>query len=152
VSEATGTFRDNGKALWPLFDTDVERAWEFFISMPDVDGERIGVLGASCGGTQVLLLSTRHPEIRSAVFLSSSLPWIGEADIAGFEANRSVPLLAIAAEDDRGSADAARRLFASSTDPASRLVLYKGDAHGVPLFADDPHLAQLILGWFVKTL
>jgi len=138
--------------LWPMFDVDVDRALEFLTTLPGVDGERIGVMGASCGGSQALLLASRSPSVRALVFLSSSLPWISEEDITLFEKNRNIPVLGIAAEGDQSSAAAAQRLFKSSRNENSRLLLYKGSDHGVPLFERDSALVQEIAGFFLATL
>jgi dienelactone hydrolase len=135
-----------------MFDVDVDRALEFLTSFPAVDGTRLGAMGASCGGSQALLLASRSPEVRALVFLSSSLPWISEEDMALFEKNRDVPVFAIAAEGDEKSAAAARRLFQRSRSPRSRFLLYKGSEHGVPLFERDPALVTEIVGFFLENL
>jgi hypothetical protein len=63
-----------------------------------------------------------------------------------------VPLLAVAAEGDEKSAAAARRLFGNSRSADSRLLLYKGREHGVPLFDRDPALVHEIAGFFLANL
>lgn len=44
------------------------------------------------------------------------------------------------------------RLFGASAAAASKLVLYKGELHGVPIFAHDPGLVPSIVAWFRATL
>jgi dienelactone hydrolase len=146
------SFREQGEALWPLYEGDVDRAMSFLTSLPDVDAAHIGVVGASCGGSQALLLSSRNESVKSLVFLSSSLPWIGDEDIAVFERTRSLPLLGIAADGDEQALLRTRRLFDSSPHERSRLVVYKGDRHGVPLFDQDPALVEAIVDFLVRTL
>jgi len=148
VRDFQGQFQD----LWPAIDDDVDRALAFLQSVPDVDGERIGVLGASCGGSQALLMALRHPEVRAVGFLSSAAPWIASTDVDAFEAASDVAFLGIGAQDDAASADMARRIFDASLSPDSRLVLYKGALHGVPLFERDENLVDLIVGWFGAAL
>ena len=153
VNESNRSFSQQGDQLWPRFTDDVDRAFEFLATMPDVNGERIGVLGASCGGSQGLLLAARQPAVRALAFLSSSAPWIEETEIQAFEANRTdIPFLGIGAEGDADSAKIAERLYRSSPHEQSRLILYKGVRHGVPLFDLDTALPDVIVAWFLDTL
>jgi dienelactone hydrolase len=147
-NERTGEFSANRKLLWPEFVSDVDRAVAFLGTLPDVDMKRFGVMGASCGGSQTLLLALRDPSVKAIGFLSSSLPFLTDQDLVQFEKNRDLPILAIAAEKDEGTYERTKRLFESSPNPASKLLLYKGDLHGVPLFAHDPGLVDSIVAWF----
>ena len=152
-SKGTGPdFSKSGEKLWPSFLDDVDRMVAFFRTMPDVDGERFGVMGASCGGSQALLLALRDPKVKALGFLSSSLPWIEPGDVVQFEVNRSLPILAIASEGDAETFDKTRGLFERSKDPLSKAVLYKGNLHGVPLFEHDPGLVDSIVKWFGAAL
>lgn len=151
-SELVGEFAEQSKELWPAFPDDVDRAVAFLRGMPDVDPSRLGVMGASCGGSQALLLALRDPGVKALGFLSSSLPRLDNVDVAQFEANRSLPLLAVAAEKDEGTYERMRELFAKSADPRTKLVLYKGELHGVPLFEHDAGLVPSIVAWFTAAL
>jgi len=146
------SFHKQHEKLWPSFDDDVERSLSFLESLPGVDAERIGVMGASCGGSQALLMSLRNPEIRAVGFLSTNLPWIERTDVDAFEANTEIAVLSIAAVDDTDAASVERRMFAGSAHPDSRLILYKGDRHGAPLFEQDPDLPGVIAAWFDTVL
>jgi dienelactone hydrolase len=145
-------FQEQSEALWPHFAKDVDAALEYLVSRPGVDKTRIGVLGASCGGSQALLAAGRRPEIRRLVFLSSSLPWLDDADIKAFEQGRPIPLLCIASEEDRGTYERTKRIFQSSMNQDTRMILYKGSAHGAPLFDQDPTLIGVIADWFAGGL
>lgn len=147
-----GDFATDSKTLWPMYPGDVDRAVEFLRGLPDVDGARLGVMGASCGGSQALLLALRDEKVKALGFLSSSLPWLGESDVAQFTANRSMPVLAIGAEEDEGTFERMKAMFDISKDPLSKLILYKGDLHGAPLFAFDAGLVPSIVAWFGSAL
>lgn len=147
-----GDFKSDSEKLWPSFIDDVDRMVAFFRTLPDVNADRFGVMGASCGGSQALLLALRDPKVRALGFLSSSLPWIEAGDVVQFEMNRTRPILAIASEGDKETFDKTRGLFERSKDPMSKIVLYKGDLHGVPLFEHDPGLVDSIVRWFAATL
>jgi dienelactone hydrolase len=146
-AEVTG-FQEASERLWPLFANDVDAALSYLASRPGVDRGRIGILGASCGGSQALLAASRSTDVRALVFLSSSLPWLREEEIASFEAGRPIPVLCIAGEEDRGTYERTKRIFQSSRSPDTRMILYKGNAHGVALFDQDPSLIRTIVDWF----
>jgi len=152
VGEGVTSFREQAEELWPLFDGDVDRALEFLVSLPDVDSTRIGAAGASCGGSQALLLATRFETVKALVFLSSSLPWIDDQEVVALQKNRDIPLLGIAAEGDAQTAERVRWLFEGSRNPRSRLILYKGNSHGVPLFDEDPWLPATIVAFLANNL
>jgi len=145
-------FHDQRDELWPTFPADVDAALDALLRRPGVRKDAIGLVGASCGGSQELLLARRQPRVASLVFLSTSLPWIDETTRTEYLRDADPPILAIASEDDRGSADTARALFEGSRNGQSRLVLYKGRDHGVPLFDRDPDLQSTIVDWFERTL
>ena len=46
---------------------DLEAAYQYLLARPEVDPERIGVLGNSMGGTVALLYTAQNPEIKAVV-------------------------------------------------------------------------------------
>jgi len=152
VGPSATDFHAESEELWPKFAGDVEAAYRFLLSQEGVDGARVGLLGASCGGSQALLAANRHVEVKTVVFLSSSVPWVGEDEIRSFEKKRAIPILCIAALEDRGTYQRMKRLFEHSSNAETRLMLYKGNDHGVPLFDLDPTLIGAISDWFAHQL
>jgi alpha-beta hydrolase superfamily lysophospholipase len=151
-NDLVGDFSAERARLLPDFPADVDRAVSFFATLPDVDVKRLGVMGASCGGSQTVLLALREPRVQAIGFLSSSLPALTEQDLVQFESNEGLAILAIAAEKDAGTIEITRRLFDRSSHPDSKLIVYKGALHGVPLFEHDAGLADSIVAWFVAML
>jgi dienelactone hydrolase len=131
------------EALWPA---DVEAAYRFLLSQPGVVQERSGVLGASCGSSQAILLAQRHEEVMAIVLMSGSLTT--EADeIYGEIADRAT--FCLYSEQDRyGTPDSMKRTFDRSNNAASELLVYKGSWHGAELFRQDPSLPRNVVDWF----
>ncbi len=152
VSESATDFHAQSEELWPYFEDDTAAAFRFLVSRGVVDGTRIGLAGASCGGSQAMLLANREEAVRTVVFLSSSIPWVDESDLKRFASTRPNPLLCIAAEEDRGTYQRTKRVFQESKNGDSRFILYKGNAHGVPLFEQDETLVEVITDWFAVRL
>lgn len=136
------------EAIAPKFPADVEAAYQYLIAQEDVNEQAIGVIGASCGASQAIFLAQNHGSIKTLVFLSGSL-WPGARQ--AFDNLKQLPILIATSEDDRVT-DRMRELFSASEAPHSRLLLYKGDLHGTPLFGLDGNLKRSIVEWFSETL
>jgi dienelactone hydrolase len=130
---------------------DAESAYQFLVSRPEVIKEQIAVAGTSCGGREAISLAARHDAIRSLVFLSSS---IGGRFEEQYQSLTDLPVFCITSENDPfgRTAESMKQAFTKSRNPDSRLLIYKGDKHGTPLFAQDANLEATILGWFEKHL
>ena len=145
-------FHSQQDTLWPKFAGDVDAACAYLQAQGGVKSDRIGVLGASCGGTQALLLAERNDAVKAMAFLSSSLPWLKNDERVQFAKESGLPLLCIASEEDKSTAERTEMVFDNSPNGGSRLILYKGELHGTPLFEFDEGLYSTISTWFRKQL
>ena len=59
-----------------------------------------------------------------------------------------VPALIIAAQDDAFTFKSSNTIFYAAESPDTRMIVYKGGAHGRPLFQQDLNLEQTMLNWF----
>jgi dienelactone hydrolase len=143
--------KEQGKAWqkmtthWP---SDVQLAYEHLKSKMS-DQAIIGVVGASCGGTQAITLAEKNP-INVIGFFSS-----GQRDknIARYKkTSASKPTLIIASEKDTGTYESAQKLFKTTTNANSKFIAYKGSAHGYPLLDSDKQLASYMVGWLDSQL
>ncbi len=135
-----------------LIDTkvpdDVEAAYQFLVSQGNVDKNKIGVIGASCGSYQAISLAKDHPEILTLVFISGSYLDL-ENVVQDYEEINDRPILAIYSEQDRyRTPESMRAAFAKSRNKDSKLITYKGDVHGTPLLKHDANLQNEIVIWF----
>src|SRR5262252_9802618 len=168
---ATLTRQEIGKARahWP---EDVELAWRFLLSRPEVDGKRIGLGGAGVDGVgNAVETARRHSaEVRSLVLMS------GETLLPGLrflKESPDLPALCVVSDDDEypPTVEAMELLYQALASPAKKLIHYPGKqapwlwfepfdigkvpatgGHGTDLFKGRPELPGVIADWFVTTL
>ena len=130
---------------WP---DDVQLAYDYLRSKVVGEG-LIGVIGASCGGSQAITLAENNP-ISVIGFFSSGQR---QQNINRYETTLvDKPTLIIASEDDGGTYTSAKALFAAAKNANSKFISYKGDQHGYPLLDSDPDLGSSIVNWFDRQL
>ncbi len=125
--------------------TDVELAYNYLIAKLGSDA-KVSVIGASCGGHEAIKLALKH-EPESFIFFSSGM----DEEVKGlFDQVSEVPALIIAAEGDTFTFESSNEIFLKAKNEDTRLLLYKGKDHGLPLFAKDPDLENLMVRWFQR--
>ena len=134
--------------LWETWQQDTQVAYALLQSKFKGNGT-IGIIGASCGGSQGLALMEKK-EVKAMSYFSSGQ---NEERIARYKNQFSgMPTLIIAAKDDGFTYTSAQKLFELATNPNSKLIAYSAGGHGYPLLAKDPTLAAQIATWFSKQL
>lgn len=166
----TNAERAKAGAMWP---GDVETAFQFLVSQPEVKREDIGVGGAGWFGVLHAIEAARqHPaEVKSLVLLS------GETLQDGLQFLRQasqLPGLFVVDDDDEypPTVEAMEWLYINSASPAKKFVHYSAahdapwiwyetsDAskvpakggHGTDMFKPHPELPGTIVDWLVTTL
>jgi Tol biopolymer transport system component/dienelactone hydrolase len=130
---------------------DVEAAYRFLGAQPLTDRQRIAVAGASCGAWQAIALARKHIQVRALVFISGTYLDLPDVE-ADYQALTHLPVLAIYSEEDRyRTPESMKDAFTRSKNEASRLIAYKGAAHGTPLLGDE-NLETEIVGWLETRL
>jgi dienelactone hydrolase len=132
-------------AHWPK---DVQLAYDYLKSKVSSDGI-VGIIGASCGGSQAITLAENNP-IKVISFFSSGQREENIKRYASTLADK--PTLIIVSEDDGGTYTSAQKLFAAAKHGNSRFISYKGEDHGYPLLDRDTHLATSMVNWFDSQL
>jgi len=132
-------------AHWP---SDVQLAYDHLKSKISKKGA-VGVIGASCGGSQAITLAEKNP-IKVISFFSSGQR---EANIERYKNGLAdKPTLIIASEEDTGTYNSGKKLFEVTKNVSSQFIGYKGGDHGYPLLDKDTHLASNIVNWFDSQL
>jgi pimeloyl-ACP methyl ester carboxylesterase len=136
-------------AKWPS-DFDTEFAW--LLKQPNVDKNRIGAGGGSCGVNNAVKLASRHPEIRSLVLLAGGTDSLG---INYLRNNAWIPLFTAAAADDEYDREAPQLMqwFAELTgNPRNKFVGFENGRHGTEIFGVHPELPKQIVAFYRETL
>jgi dienelactone hydrolase len=133
---------------WPA---DIDAAFHYLISQPNVTRTTIGVGGASCGVNNAIQTARRHPEVKSLVLLSGTTDLPGRSFLRN---DRRAPALFSLADDDEfpQSVVTTQWLYSLTATPEKRLVHYATGGHGADMFAPHPELMKEIVDWFRMTL
>lgn len=145
-------FHSQMSLIEPRVPQDIEAFYKFLSSRKAVDSTRIGLAGASCGARKAIRLAAAHPEIRTMVLISGAFNTAGPL-AKTYQQRAEMPVLSIFSENDRYGTPAAMQFaFQSSKNENSKLLVYKGDKHGTPLFEQDRQLEQEVLAWYIAHL
>ena len=125
---------------WP---SDVQLAYDHLKSKMSDKGI-VGVVGASCGGSQAITLAEKN-SVNLISFFSSGQRDENITRYTKMLADK--PTLIIASEKDRGTYESAQKLFTASTNMNSKFIAYKGAEHGYPLLDSDTMLASYMVSW-----
>ena len=94
--------------------------------------------------------AVRHPaRVRAVVAFTG--PHVA-SHVAHIKATAGLAVLSGASADDQPAPDWARELRAASANPASRLLLPPGKAHGTHAWQDTPAAAAEIAAWLAERL
>jgi len=109
----------------------------------------VGVIGASCGGSQAITLA-ENAKVSAIGFFSSAQR---DENIARYKTVLAdKPTLIIAAEEDGRTFSSAQQLFITAKHTKSKMISFKGNDHGYPLFEVDKQLDKTIVTWFNEQL
>ena len=132
-------------------EADVAGAFDFLSNRKNVDAAKIGIVGASYGSSLALIYAAGNPKVKAVVLLSPGINYFDnlptEPAIKNY-GNR--PLLLIAAEDDKESADAVRKL--NETNAKSEMKIYEKGGHGTNIFDENDSLQDLLEQFLMKNL
>jgi dienelactone hydrolase len=134
---------------------DVKAAIELLASQPEVDAQRIGLIGATAGTGHALRAAYGDNRIQTVVLLTSSAAPTGEAK--DFVTRSGKPIFAIASTEDinynRGSlAEETRQAYLLSNNKESEFLLYDNAGRGSEMLKTKPEIGRMVVRWFVEKL
>lgn len=139
------TFQERQSVVDQKWPGDVDAAFAWLTAQTGVDRERIGAAGASCGVNQAVLLSRRHPEVKTVVLLSGGVTPPAREYL---RKSPGMPVLASASQGDGDAVNTMRWILGWSSNPANRFIEYKAAGHGTEMFAVEKGLEPAMLDWF----
>ncbi|MBX7170873.1 MAG: alpha/beta fold hydrolase [Pyrinomonadaceae bacterium] len=130
---------------------DVDNAFQFLAKQKNVDANRVGIVGASYGSSLAIIYSAENPKVKAVALLSPGLNYFGNMPTESAVKNYSDrPLLLVAAEDDKESAETVKKL--KEVDAKSETQIYEKGGHGTGLFAAKVGLEDLLEQFLMKSL
>jgi dienelactone hydrolase len=114
---------------------DVGAAVEFLKKQESVDPGKIGIVGASYGSSLALLYAADNRDVKAVALLSPGLNYFGNMPTEpAIKKYGDRPLFMVAAEDDKESADAVRKLQKLGNGVYHASKIYTKGGHGTALF------------------
>jgi pimeloyl-ACP methyl ester carboxylesterase len=129
-------------------DRDVAAAGEFLKSL-GVRG--VAIVGASMGGgAAVAAAPSLTVPVLAVVSLSGSQGTFGVDAIGAAAHHLTAPLLCVAAQNDSGYADTARKLCAEGAPGPRQVLIVSGTSHGVFLYRDEPSVKPAVTAFLAQ--
>ncbi len=127
--------------------SDLKAAMKFVSSLPGVDPNRIGVIGAGATSEYVILEAAENSQVQAAVLISGTLSATAKQYLRG---DQSVPVLGLAGKEDKPSFRAMTEAYALSANRASDLLVAVG--HGAVMFSHTEGLEAKVIRWLEGNL
>ena len=112
---------------------DVTAAFEFLGKQKNVDPARIAIVGASYGSSLAIIYAADNPKVRAVALLSPGVNYFGNMPTEpAVKKYGDRPLLLVAADDDKESADSVKKLKAAVGNDKYEVKIYEkgGQAQG----------------------
>lgn len=115
--------------------SDVGAAFDFLSTQKNVDPARVGIVGASYGSSLALIYSANNPKVKAVALLSPRLNYFGNMQTEpAVKKYGDRPLLLVAANDDKESADSVNKLKTAGANEKYEVKIYDKGGHGTGLF------------------
>jgi dienelactone hydrolase len=132
---------------------DVKAAFQHLEARENVDPVRIGIVGASYGSSLAMLYAADNPRVKAVALLSPGLNYFGNMPTEpAVKKYGDRPLLLVAANDDKESADAVNKLKAAGAKEKYEVKIYDKGGHGTGLFKAGVGLEDALDSFLTKGL
>ncbi len=132
-------------------EADAAKAFDFLAKQKNVDATRMGIVGASYGSSLAIIYAAENPKVKAVALLSPGINYFDNLPIEPAIKNYgNRPLLMVAAEDDKESADAVRKLKSENPNDKYEVKIYEKGGHGTALFSVG--LQKLVEEFLLKSL
>ena len=141
-----GYGQTGGAHDWILAEQDIQIWIDWLRDQPNVDPDRIDLVGGSIGAMLALRAMMNDGDVVTAITLSPNLTFIGVDAETAMIAIRDRPIYMIGSHGDRPAADCLRRM-ADLAEGDALIQFYAGSIHGTDLFFTHPDLAPALVRW-----
>ncbi len=134
-------------------EADVANAFDFLANQKNVDAAKMGIVGASYGSSLALIYAAKNPNVKAVALLSPGINYFG--NLSAMPAIKSYgdrPLLLVAAEDNKESADAVRELKSAGANEKYETKIYEKGGHGTAMFDSGVGLQETLEQFLMKNL
>ncbi len=134
-------------------EADAANAVEFLAKQKNVDADRIGIVGASYGSSLAIIYAAENPKVKAVALLSPGINYFDNLKtMPAIKNYGDRPLLLVAAEDDKESADAVRKLKETGASDKYEAKVYEKGGHGTGIFEANVGLQDLLEQFLMKNL
>jgi dienelactone hydrolase len=132
---------------------DVGAAYDFLSRQANVDPSRVGIVGASYGSSLALIYAADNPKVKAVALLSPGLNYFGNMQTEpAVKKYGDRPLLLIAANDDKESADSVTKLKIAGANDRYEAKIYDKGGHGTALLKAGVGLDDQLDEFLTKSL
>ncbi len=134
-------------------EADVSNAFDFLAKQKNVDVEKMGIVGASYGSSLALIYAAKNPKVKTVALLSPGINYFDNLPtLPAIKTYGDRPLLLVAAEDDKESADSVRKLKEVGANDKYEVKIYPKGGHGTNIFDANVGLQDLLEQFLMKNL
>ena len=144
-----GHGESGGKREWGKMTMDAAAATDFLRARPEVDPERIVIIGASIGANIAINYGAEDPDVVGVALLSPGLDYRGVKTAEAVKAYGDRPLFIAASSEDKYAAESSRTLDGLAQGPHQLLIL-KNQGHGTQMLGKDNGLEEAIFQWLAE--
>lgn len=148
------TWEEFNDADFKAMSNDIVSAIHYLETRPDVNVDRIAIIGASIGANLALNYAVTDKRVRTLILMSPSLNYhnVYTEDAAKRYGTRAV--LVTACRDDQPSGTETQTLFSvlESVAHPSKLKLYDGQQHGTQILNGGFGFDMIVMAWLSNNL
>jgi pimeloyl-ACP methyl ester carboxylesterase len=144
-----GHGQTGGELAWEKMPKDTPAMLATLRSRPEVEPQRIGIIGASIGANLALAEAARDPQMRAVALLSPGLNYFTVDTIEPMKAYGARPVFIAVAEKDGFAASSSQELAKIAQGPVE-LKIYPGESHGTELLRAQNDLSGVLIDWLKR--
>ena len=127
--------------------TDIIEIQKYILSIPDIDTTKVGIVGASYSGEEMMIASRKFRYAKSYIALSPGS--FSDESISCIDSLKT-SMLFIKSYEERSMKEFENDLFSKAKN--AKIIIVAGKAHATDLLITYPDLNAIIANWFVNHL